>query len=172
MTQEVDQLVRLLDELRAAIAKEREYVQALAGAVDSGKVEQIVTVARDVVRPLLELEEDKANQVTAAVAAAHAIGVEAEPPPTVKPAAMARQFRSVIDQLHQEARDAPGEVATTLRSVDIEVKALIVVADDDEAAIVTPTPVKAIDPGQLSTIRMSFASIPVVRPPDTGGVDR
>ncbi len=55
-------------------------------------------------------------------------------------------------------------MATILKNLDVEIKGLIVV-QDNEARIATPTPDQAIDAGQLSTLRMSFNTIPVLRQP-------
>jgi hypothetical protein len=83
----------------------------------------------------------------------------------IRPEDFAKRFRSLIDSIQVEARTGvAGEVATTLKSLDVELKGLIVVEKDD-ARLVTPSPAEPVDPGQLSTIRMSFGSIPVLPSP-------
>jgi hypothetical protein len=83
----------------------------------------------------------------------------------IRPEDFAKRFRSLIDSIQVEARTGvAGEVATTLKSLDVELKGLIVV-EKDEARLVTPSPTEPVDPGQLSTIRMSFGSIPVLPSP-------
>jgi len=73
---------------------------------------------------------------------------------------IAKHFRTLVQSVQLDARrPAQGEIATTLKSFDIEIKGLIVV-EDNEARVVTPAPGSNVDPGQLSTIRMSFGSIP------------
>ena len=67
-------------------------------------------------------------------------------------------------------RPAQGELATTLKSFDVELKGLIVVADN-EARVVTPAPGTTVDPAQLSTIRMSFGSIPSLSVRDAASTD-
>ena len=80
----------------------------------------------------------------------------------IRPEDFAKRFRSLIDTIQVEARKGgEGDVATTLKSLDVELKGLIVV-EKDEARLVTPSPTQPVDPGQLSTIRMSFGSIPVL----------
>jgi hypothetical protein len=83
---------------------------------------------------------------------------------------IARQFRAVVDQLQTDAaQPRAGATATTIKSMDVEIKALIVV-EENEPRFVTPTPGRTFDPAQLSTIRMSFGSIPLLRPtPAEGG---
>ncbi len=80
----------------------------------------------------------------------------------IRPEDFAKRFRSLIDSIQVEARaGVAGELATTLKSLEVELKGLIVV-EKDEARLVTPSPSEPVDPGQLSTIRMSFGSIPVL----------
>ena len=96
------------------------------------------------------------------------------PPPTERPVRaedIAKHFRTLVDTMQLEARrPAEGELATTLKSLDVEIKGLIVV-DDKEARIVTPVPGAAVDPGQLSTIRMSFGSIPALTVRQSGSTE-
>ena len=81
----------------------------------------------------------------------------------IKPTDLAASFRTVIEKIQAESQDRIiGESAATLKSMDVEVKALII-ADKGEAALVTPDPDKPLDPAQISTIRMSFGSVPVIR---------
>lgn len=81
----------------------------------------------------------------------------------MKPEALAHHFRTMIEKIQQEALDPQrGPIGATLRAVDLEVRGLIVV-EGEEPHILTPTPDKPVDPGQLSTVRMSFASAPVLR---------
>jgi hypothetical protein len=76
---------------------------------------------------------------------------------------LAKGFRSVIQTIQREAfEEAVGDVGTTLRSLDVELKGLIVV-EENEARVVPPAPGTVVDAGQLSTIRMSFASVPLMR---------
>jgi hypothetical protein len=127
----------------------------------------------DVPKKFSDLGERFAAQVDEAARAAQnslreaeAIVKETTKPATkpVKADVLARQFRSVIESIQREAQQQPeGEIGVTLKTVDVEVKGLIVV-EGDSAAIVTPTPDRAVDPGQLSTIRLSYGSVPVLRP--------
>jgi hypothetical protein len=93
------------------------------------------------------------------------------PPKSVRilPTDLAKQFRTVIETAQNDARTpATADTAATIKSLEIEMKGFIVV-ENDQAAIVPPDPEKPIEAGQLSTIRMTFGSIPVLRPapPDT-----
>ena len=81
----------------------------------------------------------------------------------IKPTELAGNFRSVIEKIQEESQQRViGESAATLKSLDIEVKALII-AQKGEATLVTPSPDKPLDPAQISTIRMSFGIVPVIR---------
>jgi gas vesicle protein len=84
----------------------------------------------------------------------------------VKTDNLAQSFRSMIENIQNQARQRrEGIAAATLKSVDVELKGLIVV-EEDEARVITPTLSQAIDPATLSTIRMSFGSIPVLQTPE------
>ena len=86
----------------------------------------------------------------------------------IKPTELAGNFRTMIEKIQEESQQkATGESAATLKSLDVEVKALII-AQKGEAALVTPTPDKPLDPAQVSTIRMSFGTVPVIRAATTG----
>jgi hypothetical protein len=140
------------------------FLSGLNAATNVETAKRLAKTFQDRSGPLLE-EERKA--VTEAADLAQQLG-DLKPPDTTRPDVavraedIARHFRTLVDTVQLDAR-APkaGELATTLKSFDVEIKGLIVV-DDKEARVVTPTADRVVDPAQLSTIRMSFASIPVL----------
>ena len=79
---------------------------------------------------------------------------------SVTPLSLANSFKSVIDTIQTQARQTPG-VATTIKSMDLEVKGLVQVQADKSTLLVMPTPGSSIDPNSLSTLRVSFAAVPV-----------
>lgn len=127
--------------------------------------------AKNLQGALGRIVEQEQKDVAEAIEIARQLG-EATPgqPPTEKPVRaedIVKHFRTLVDTIQLEARrPAAGELATTLKSFDVELKGLVVV-DDKEARVVTPTPGARLDPGQLSTIRMSFGSIPALTVRDT-----
>jgi hypothetical protein len=140
------------------------FFSNLTAATNVETAKKLAKALQDRSTPLLE-EERKA--LAEAADLAQQLGDLAAPAPAtpgvaVRAEDIARHFRTLVDTVQLDAR-APkaGELATTLKSFDVEIKGLIVV-DDKEARVVTPTPERVIDPAQLSTIRMSFASIPVL----------
>ena len=84
--------------------------------------------------------------------------------PKTSPLDVANAFRQVVDQVQTEARDTPG-VGTTIKSLDLEVKAFVHVEDDGVTALSFPQPDAAVDPSSLSTLRISFGAIPSAVPP-------
>ncbi len=80
------------------------------------------------------------------------------------PLNLATSFKSVIDAIQAEARQTPG-VATTVKSMDIEVKGLVQVSPDKATQLVLPAVGSAIDANALSTLRISFGAIPVASTP-------
>lgn len=85
----------------------------------------------------------------------------------ISPEDLAKQFRSVAAKVQEEAQSAPtGDAAIIMKSMEIELKGLIM-ARDGKPTIVTASPDMRLDPGDASTIRMSFGTVPVIRQPVT-----
>jgi len=87
--------------------------------------------------------------------------------PKTSPLDVANAFRDVVDQVQTEARESPG-VGTTIKSLELEVKAFVHVEDDGVTALSFPQPDAEVDPSSLSTLRMSFGAIPSAAPPSKG----
>jgi len=79
------------------------------------------------------------------------------------PLNLAQSFKGVIETIQTQARQTPG-VATTIKGLDIEVKGLVQVGQDNATALVLPSVGSQIDPNSLSTMRVSFGAIPVPAP--------
>jgi hypothetical protein len=77
------------------------------------------------------------------------------------PLDLARSFRQVIETIQAEARGAD-EVGVTIRTMDLEIKGLVEVAEK-ETSLVLPTAQAPVDPALLSTLRLSFRAVPTVR---------
>jgi hypothetical protein len=88
-----------------------------------------------------------------------------EPSPAMSPLDVANAFRQVVEQVQTEAREAPG-VGTTIKSLDLEVKAFVQVDRDGETALAFPKPDAEVDSSALSTLRVSFGAIPSAVPPE------
>ena len=91
-----------------------------------------------------------------------------EPPPNMKPLDVANAFKKVVEQVQSEAREAPG-VATTIKSLDLEVKAFVQVDREGETALAFPQHDAEVDASALSTLRVSFGAIPSAVPPEQEG---
>ena len=170
MDPQVEQLIGLLN---AALERAASAVKLTQGLLaDIGAATNVDTVKRAAKEFQQNIEKTQELERTA-IADALELTRKLEPKPTepvppsgpaVRAEDIAKHFRALVDTVQLEARQPrAGEMATTLKSFDVELKGLIVV-QDNEARVVTPSPDRAVDPGQLSTIRMSFASVPVLRP--------
>jgi hypothetical protein len=84
--------------------------------------------------------------------------------PTTSALDVANAFRDVVDQVQTEARESPG-MSTTIKSLDLEVKAFVHVEDDGVTALSFPQPEAEVDANSLSTLRISFGAIPAAAPP-------
>lgn len=82
---------------------------------------------------------------------------------TATPLDLANSFKGVVDAIQAEARKAAG-VGTTIKSMELEVKGLVQVQANNVTTLVLPNVGTAIEAGALSTLRVSFGSIPVVAP--------
>jgi hypothetical protein len=77
------------------------------------------------------------------------------------PVDLVQSFRTLIEQIQSEARGA-SEVGVTIKSMDVEVKSLVEV-DQNQTSLVLPSVKSGIDAGQLSTLRLSFGAVPTVQ---------
>lgn len=91
------------------------------------------------------------------------------PPPTpLSPEELVRQVRALIESTNGAQPTVPdAEVTASLKSVEMDVKSLIVV-ETNQAKLVLPTLDRPINPEQLSTIHLVFGAVPYVRR-NTGG---
>jgi hypothetical protein len=168
----MDELQRLTELLAESLERVKRQRTALEGF---RRIDADPAVPPERLRKAAQGLASEVNETTAAIGAsleessalANRLGEERGPGPKPVPAAdLAKGFRSVIQTIQREAFDeAVGDVGTTLKALDIELKGLIVV-EDNEARVVPPAPGAEIDAGQLSTIRMSFASVPLMRAPE------
>jgi hypothetical protein len=171
MDPKFERLIQLLNESIQRENNLRDLKQQLRDVLSKIKnIEELRKVPMDILKKLEELENDQARALEEAMGLANELAKDQptptpgdkEPPP-VKAGDVAGQFRSLMDSIQNDARQPrDGEVATTLKSLDVELKGLIVV-ENNEARIAPPPPGSKVDPGLLSTIRMSFGTIPVLR---------
>lgn len=81
---------------------------------------------------------------------------------SAKPLDIATSFKSVVDTVQAQARATPG-IGTTISSMQIEVRGVVQVgADGATPILVFPGANATIDPAAYSTMRVSFAAVPVV----------
>jgi hypothetical protein len=80
---------------------------------------------------------------------------------SVRPIDLAKSFRDVMGAIQAEAREAE-EVGVTIRAMDLEVKGLVEATEKD-TTLVLPSTSAGIDPNALSTLRVSFSTIPTAR---------
>lgn len=163
-------LEKLIELLKAALERERELDvlnQGFREEVERAKkIEELKKLAFEFARRAASLNAEQQKALQEALRLAEELGKAPPPPPPdggpVKADDVAKHFRTLIDNIQLDARKPrAGEMATTLKSLEVEIKGLIVV-EKDEARIVTPTPGRPVDPGQLSTIRMAFGTIPIL----------
>ena len=91
---------------------------------------------------------------------------------SAKPLDIATSFKSVVDAVQAQARGTPG-IGTTISSMQIEVRGVVQVAADGATPVfVFPSVDATVDPAAYSTMRVSFAAVPVVEAPAVPAVPR
>ncbi len=158
----MDELNRLIELLKQALADLEKQGQIIAAfqKIDATEIGALKKAQKALLDRLAETQAVLGKDLAESVDVAGRID-----PSHVEPAAgvlatdLAKGFRSVIQQIQSEVDDDDADVGTIIRSLDVELKGHIVVADK-QPSIVPPAPGQNIDANQLSTIRMSFASVP------------
>lgn len=160
----MDKLLAILQELAKRIETLQKQATEFRTVVkQTDDLKKLAAAADAFAGQVAESSKASLANVQAAEAAARETTTQTNRP--VKADVLARQFRSVIEGIQKEAQSQPsGEIGVTLKSFEVELKALIVV-EGDSPAIVTPTPDRGVDPGQLSTVRLSYGSVPVLKTP-------
>ena len=150
-----------------------DVIQLLNGTLDNFDALRKVLTDPKVIERLGDQAKAMLTQVDQATRKVkQSIEILSKEPPVderiIKPTDLAGSFRTMIEKIQEESQQkATGESAATLKSLDVEVKALII-AQKGEATLVTSSPDKLLDPAQISTIRMSFGTVPVIRAATTG----
>jgi len=168
----MDELKRLI-ELLASALEDLEKLRAAVDAfrqIDPADIERLRKAAKTLPPRLDEGHAAIGAKLEEATEIAKRLADQGAPQPGpgnagvgVMATDLAKGFRSVIQTLQNELGQGDlGDVGTIIKSMDVELKGLVVVADQ-QPTIVPPTPDQPIDPGQLSTVRMSFASVPLQR---------
>jgi cell division protein ZapA (FtsZ GTPase activity inhibitor) len=166
MTSQLQSLINLQNEALRNLSQKSEAIQNFRNTVERSTPEQLRSLAVDFSRQLSELESANRQLLQQALAILQELEkseqATGKKTASVRPEEVAKQFRNLIETIQLDARrPSASQSAATLKSMDIELKGLIVV-EKEEARIVTPTPGQEINPNQLSTIRMSFGAIPVL----------
>jgi hypothetical protein len=168
----MDELKRLIELVTNAIAdleKLREVVDAFR-QIDPADIDRLQKAAKTFPPRFDEAQAAIREELAEAADIAKRLADQGAPGPApgtsgagVMATDFAKGFRSVIQTLQNEVGQGDlGDVGTIIKSMDVELKGLVVVADQ-QPTIVSPTPDQPIDPNLLSTIRMSFASVPLQR---------
>ena len=129
-------------ETRAALAKFERQLKAFGAANEKELAARDKQIAEKD-KLIEELKGQQESQVTRA-----------------SPSDIAKSFRAVIDEFHAEAREAD-DVGVAIKALDLEIKGLVEV-EERKTTLVLPTAGAAVDPTALSTLRVSFATVPII----------
>lgn len=163
---DLKRLIELLDNALADLEKQGTVIDEFRKA-DAPDVDRLRKAIKALVDRLAESQASLHAGLAESADTAKRIGAqEGKPVAGVLATDLAKAFRSVIQTLQREMdNEGVGDVGTIIRSMDVEVKGHIVV-EDQQPTIVPPAPGQTIDANQLSTVRMSFASVPRQRAVD------
>jgi hypothetical protein len=126
---------------REAADKTKEYISTINSELDSQK--KLLTEVTALVERIEQAQLDNAKGV--------------------KPLDMARQLKSVVDSVQNDLNSQLGSVGTVLRGFDVELKGVVVV-ENSETRVMLPPPTEKLEAHQVSTFKMSFGTVPLVRP--------
>lgn len=160
-----------------------EHLQAASAAVESLQAE-LAAFQTDAAKPKISASRSaklgggiseklgaSLGEIEAALAAAAVLLPQLQQAPRqalpaegIKTGDLVNRFRSLIDTIQRDARSPAreGEAGATLQNLEVEMKGFITL-QQNEARITTPTLTRTTDPGLLSTIKLAFTAIPVVR---------
>src|SRR6185295_4032722 len=168
MDQRIENLINLLTGAVGSNQESQKQFDQFKSTLEKAKtIDEVLKLLKAFTDSFTRLAKTQDESLASALKLAQEIGKDTPGPgPTTnsnRPDDIARQFRTLIETSQREARTpGTGESAATIKSLDVELKGLIVV-ENSVAGIVPPHPDRPIDAGQLSTIRMSFGSIPLLK---------
>jgi hypothetical protein len=125
---------------RDATNKAKEYTAAINAELDAQK--KLLTEVKTLVDRIQQAQIDDTKGVT--------------------PLDITRQLKSVVDSVQTDLAAQAGSVGTVLRGFDVELKGIVVV-ENSETRVVLPPPTEKLEAHQVSTFKMSFGTVPLVR---------
>lgn len=152
----------LLAELQSYVTVKQGQIDALTGQVSTdqstiaGLNSQIASQQTTITQ-----QQNQIVTLTAQLAAQQA--------QSATPLAVAQSFKSVVDTIQQNAQ-AAGGIQSTVTNMNVQIKSLVNLqtasdGSNPQATLVFPSPTALPDPAHLSTISLSFASIPGLQRP-------
>jgi len=122
-----------------------------------------LSAAGDQAKKLESARQDLANQLQRAQEQIKQLMTER---PQIAVTNIATTFRDLIEGSQPDPTKHTGDVAAALQGLDIELKGFIQIVDG-QTQIIPPKPGDPVDPNSLSTLHLSFGSVPVLRPTAT-----
>ena len=171
MDERLQNLTSLLEETFKGLNELQESNKRFQGVLIQSRIlrKTVIDVGKNFSEQLQDGHASLAESLKRGIALSKELS-EAKPevPGKITPEDLAKRLQSVIENSQLEARrPKAGGLAATLRSMDVELKGFIVV-EDDKPQIVPPSPARGADAAQLSTIRMSFGTVPVIGTEEAG----
>jgi photosystem II stability/assembly factor-like uncharacterized protein len=151
-------LVQAVTDLKTYLTNQESQINNLTATINQDQVTiGNLTTQNNSLQQDAVAKQKIIDDLTARLAAATAA-------PIAKPLDLANAFKSVVDQIQQQARQQAADAATTITNAQVEIKALVGLQGAD-TVMVLPTPAAPLDPNQLSTFRVSFGAIPLAPRP-------
>ncbi|HVN77876.1 MAG TPA: hypothetical protein VMW38_02665 [Terriglobia bacterium] len=158
------QFIQAVSDLQTHLTETQSQIDNLNGTISQNQ-----TNIANLQSQNASLTQDNANMQATIDQLNKRLAGLAQPPPTASTIDLATSLKGVFDSIQQQARQqAEGGAATTIRSMDFSIKTQVTVQPDSTGKFQTvlrlPTPETPIDPDQLSTLSLSFGSIPGTTP--------
>jgi chromosome segregation ATPase len=160
-TAELSELREAQSQLQGELVRVRgEYDDRLAGAISQALEDQ--ATEHETTLAMLRKERDSLQATVADLKDAAGAAGEAR---AVEPYSLVDKFASVLEQMADRSPPADREYTASLTSLQVEARGILRAPTEVDAApqFVTVAP-GAVDPAQLSTMRMEFRMTPIVGP--------
>lgn len=124
---------------------------------------RLIDQAQELETELTALHRERADR-TAQIADLEDRLSAAQDVTTAKPLDVIASFKSIVDQVQSEARNAPG-IATTIKNLELEIRGIVQMSADGSPVLSFPGAGARVDPAALSTMKVSFAAVPPASAP-------
>lgn len=147
----------VLAQLQTYITIQQQQIDALTAQVSTDQT--TISGLNSQIANLQATIASQQNQIATLTAEVQAVQAQ-----SASPLEVAQSFKSVVDAIQQNAQSAGG-IQSTVTNMNVQIKSLVNVQPASgttpaKATLIFPSPTALPDPSHLSTLNLSFGSIP------------